>query len=134
MQLLRKSTSNYLTNMAQTNNQYLRERLELRANLAKFPQSDYATIRASQWSHDFERLRRNRMTMGYLRYGPFAHPDKPTYANVKSIITRAEEYERTGNDELLVDIANLAMCEFIEGIHPRKHFSASDDGEHTQPK
>lgn len=119
--------------MPQTNTSYLRERLEIRAGLSRFPQSDYATIRATQWSHQFETFRRNRMAMGYLRYGPFNHPDKPVYKNVESIIERAKLYLETGNDEHLVDIANLAMCEFIEGVHPLKHFTPTDDAVHTQP-
>lgn len=118
-----------------TNNDYLRQRLELRAGLAKFPEdTTLASLRKTQWCRDFVKYCRNRMIMGGMRYGPFRHPDKPTYDNIDSIIKRAEEYKRTGNDELLCDISNLALCEFVEGIHPKKNFTAEDDGQHVEQK
>ncbi len=42
-----------------------------------------------------------------------------------------KEYIETGNDELLVDVANLCMKEFAVGNHPKKHFNSVDDGEHV---
>ena len=48
-----------------------------------------------------------------------------------SILKRATEYLETGNDELLVDIANLGMKEFSVGNHSKKHFKSIDDGEHV---
>jgi hypothetical protein len=85
----------------------------------------------SQWSLDFEALMRHRLTMGYFRYGPLGK-QKGKYNNVQSIIDRAKLYQKTGNDEILVDIANLALCEFRTGVHPNKHFKASDDNIHTK--
>lgn len=70
--------------------------------------------------------------MGYFRYGPMGK--KPGYDNIGSVKKRIELYEQTGNLEHLVDIANLAMVEFVEGQHPNRHFSASDDGIHVEKK
>lgn len=111
----------------------LRERLHLRAGLiqpppAAFAGVSYDALRASQWSLEFENLMRNRLCMGALRYGLFNSPNKPYYNMLDSIQKRLDLYRADGNDEHLVDIANLAMCEFLEGKHPRKHFAARDEG------
>ena len=59
---------------------------------------------------------------------------KHYYLYLKICIQKAKLYQETGNDEILVDIANLAMVEFIEGNHPNKHYKAVDDGIHTEIK
>jgi len=91
----------------------------------------YKKLRKSEWSFIFERLMRNRLIMGYYRYGPFATQNRTTKEMLDSIIRRANEYLKTGNDELLVDIANLSMKEFAVGNHPKKHFKSVDDGKHV---
>lgn len=85
----------------------------------------------SEWSPEFERLMRNRLIMGAMRYGHFGSQGKGLYDCIAEIIRRAKLYDATGNDELLVDIANLAMVEYVEGCHPLKHFAAQDDAQHT---
>lgn len=91
-------------------------------------------LRVGQWSKKFESLRRNRMILGAFRYGQLENQKKTgsPYNNTQSIIARTKEYERTGNTEFLVDIANLAMIEFTIGVHPTKHFQSMDDGIHTE--
>ena len=90
-----------------------------------------ADLRESEWGPEFEELMRNRLLVGYYRYGPFATQNKTTKQMLESIIYRAKEYIKTGNDELLVDIANLSMKEFAVGNHPNKHFQSEDDGKHV---
>ena len=85
----------------------------------------------SEWSPEFEKLMRNRLIMGYFRYGPFHRQNRTTEQMLAGIEKRVELYRQTGNDELLVDIANLAMKEFSTGNHPKKHFHSIDDGEHV---
>lgn len=93
-----------------------------------------ALLEKSEWSPDFERLMRNRLIMGALRYGKMGSPSKPQYDRISDILRRAREYQKTGNDELLVDIANTALLEFVEGEHPRKHFRSTDAVSlHTKP-
>jgi hypothetical protein len=42
------------------------------------------------------------------------------------------KYKADGNQEHLVDAANLCMVEFIQpACHPSPHFTPSDDGEHA---
>lgn len=89
-----------------------------------------------QWSAEFERLMKNRLVMATFRYGLHNAPGKKAYDRVASIIRRAKAYEATGNAEHLVDLANEALCEFVEEIypHPNRHFAAQDDSTHTAEK
>ena len=79
-------------------------------------------------SSEFFTLMRNRLIMGSIRYGPLGHPDKPQFDRHRAISDRLKKWKATGNDELLVDIANLALVEYIEGNHKNKHFESQDGG------
>jgi hypothetical protein len=87
----------------------------------------------TDWSPEFERLMRNRLIQGSFRYGRLGK-DKAgmQFDRVASIKRRLANYEATGNIENLVDIANTALLEFVEGIHPAKHFHSTDDGVHDE--
>ena len=114
----------------------LRDRLLQRAGLKEKPKPQFtlADLEASEWSPEFERLMRNRLIMGALRYGKINAPGKTPYARVPSIQRRLAAYDRSGNLELLVDVANLCLLEFVEGRHPLRHFRALDDtGERVRP-
>lgn len=89
-------------------------------------------LRRTEWSAEFEKLMRNRLVVGSMRYGRMGAPGKPKYDRMGDIARRVEKFRQTGNKELLVDIANLCMCEFVECDHPKAHFRATDDGEHTR--
>ena len=82
----------------------------------------------------FKELMKNRLIMGALRYGPLLAPGKKDWDRCESIRQRLVTYEADGNLEHLVDISNLALIEFVEGDHPKRHFSAADGGIHTQEK
>lgn len=86
-------------------------------------------LQETEWSHEFERFMRNRLIMGALRYGKLAAPGKPKYDRVDYIKRKVDDYDASGNLECLVDVACLALCEFIEGQHPLRHFKAI--GEHN---
>ena len=85
------------------------------------------------WCAKFIQLMKNRMILGFFRYGPMDKKDGK-YDNIGSIKKRIALYEKCGNDEILVDCANLCMCEFVNGDHPKKHFKAVDDGIHTEKR
>lgn len=84
----------------------------------------------TEWSPAFERLMRNRLIFGAIRYGRMGHGcvprGKPAYDRCESIRYRLNLFERTGNAEWLVDIANLALLMFEERQHPDWHFDAVD--------
>ncbi|MFO1461277.1 MAG: hypothetical protein U1G08_17975 [Verrucomicrobiota bacterium] len=113
----------------------IRDRLLQRAGLKDQPKPQFtlADLEASEWCPQFERLMRNRLIMGALRYGKINAPGKIPYARVPSMYRRLAAYGRTGNLEMLVDVANLCLLEFVEGRHPLRHFRAVDDSqEHVQ--
>lgn len=95
------------------------------------PKYNYQELYESEWSPEFEHFMRNRLILGAMRYGRMGHGQvprgKPVYDRCESIRQRLERYEKTGNAEWLVDIANLALLMFEERIHPNHHFSATDD-------
>lgn len=111
----------------------LRQRLLQRAGLEALPPPRYTLdeLAASEWSPQFEQLMRNRLIMGALRYGKLGAENKSQYDRIASMQKRLIKYQQSGNMELLVDIANLCLCEFVECHHPTKHFHSIDDGEHV---
>jgi len=114
---------------------HMRQRLLDRAGLGTPKKTlKFEDLAKSEWSTEFENYMRNRLIMGALRYGLLGAAGKPNFDRMASIHKRAKKYAETGNQELLVDIANIALVEFVDGSHPNKHFSADDDGEHVTVK
>lgn len=106
-----------------TVNNHIRERLLAFAGVyspRKLPSLDL--LAKSEWSVEFEKLCRKYMIQGAFGYGRLGEEGKPQYDRIAAIIHRAKLYKETGNDEYLVDIANFCQLEFVEGIHPKKHF------------
>lgn len=114
-----------------TNRQLLRERVE-RVLPRRLPPLD--RLRKSEWSPDFEQLMRNRLLMGSFRYGLFEEKvmGDLQWDLIGSIVSRIERYKQTGNLELLADIANLAMLEFVIPSVRGACLKPEDDGEHVE--
>jgi hypothetical protein len=93
---------------------------------------ELAELQQSEWSAEFEKLMRNRLILGALRYGKIKAEGKPQYDRVSSMIKRLSRYQESGNKEFLVDVANICLLEFVECSHPKQHFHAIDDGEHAK--
>ena len=94
---------------------------------------DIESLRISEWSNEFERLMRNRLVVGAFRYGLIGDKNKKRFDGIGYMLVKIKRYNETGNLEALVDIANLALLEFVEGRHPKKHFSSLDDtNEHAR--
>lgn len=83
-------------------------------------------------SPEFERLRMNRKILGAMRYGLFSAPGKPKWDRISSMIARLEKYRSDRNAEHLVDVANLAEVEFVDGDH--LGVVSADDGIHCVAK
>jgi len=77
------------------------------------------------WSSKFEQLMRNRLIMGAFRYGLLGYHKKPQYDRIASALRRLEKYAEFGNLELLVDVANMCLVEFVEGKHPDRHWDVA---------
>lgn len=85
-------------------------------------------LRMTEWAPEFERLMRNRLVVGGMRYARFNDPRKgwPHRDNWAWLVKKLELYEQTGNAEYLVDIANYAMVLWRYPQHPNHHFAATD--------
>jgi hypothetical protein len=75
---------------------------------------------------------RNRLVMGAFRYGLLKEGSGGNYDSISSAIQRLKLYQQTGNQEYLVDAANLCLVEFKCGSHENAHFKAIDDGVHVE--
>ena len=114
---------------------YLRARLLQQAGVFEpaEPAPSIDEIARSQSCPQFEEYRKNRMIMGYFRYGSLqSQMGRAKYDNIGSIEKRLLLYRGDKNREHLVDIANLAMIEFA--THPDYPFHPSDDGVHAARK
>ena len=96
---------------------------------------DLDYLEKTQWSPRFEKLMRNRLIMGAIRYGTnlgTIPKKKSKHDLVYSIERRIQLYKETGNAEFLVDAANYCLLEFENETHPNFHFCSTDDGEHSK--
>lgn len=108
-----------------TNTDFIRNRL-LRG-VEKVKQPSITELQATEWSQEFEQFMKNRLILGAIRYGQLGQANKPDFDRLEYIKRKISEYEYSGNLECLVDIANLALCEFVEGKHPLRHFESIGD-------
>jgi len=94
------------------------------------PNSTLEELRKTEWSPKFEKHMRNRLIFGAYRYGRMGHgkipQGKPTYDRCESIRKRLGFFEKTGNAEWLIDIANMALLIYEEQVHPNFHFKHVD--------
>ena len=95
---------------------------------------DIDELRKSEWCEEFEQLMRNRLIMGAIRYGKLNEQDKPTYERAKTMAKKVALYVETKNKEVLVDLANYAMIEYIEPSEEGTYFAATDDMNHDTIK
>lgn len=97
---------------------------------------NFEELKKTEWSPEFEKLMRNRLLLGSIRYGRMGHGSipkgKPRYDRVNSIIKRIKLFEETGNAEYLVDVSNFALLLYEERDHPNFHFESIDDGIHDK--
>lgn len=116
--------------MPLTVNQYIRQRLE-----RILPHEEFGVLQGTEWASDFEQLMRNRLIMGRFRYGPMEYKvqHNPAWDLLGSVEKRLKLYRETGNLELLADIANLCLLEFINPSIKGAALRPVDDGEHVQP-
>ena len=113
--------------------QSIYENKGLNSNNTQLPPLE--TLMKTEWNYEFEKLMRNRLIMGRIRYGGLhEHKGRVLYDHVGSAINRLRMYQRTGNAEHLVDSANLCLVEFTQEGHENFHFKSADDGYHSPKK
>jgi hypothetical protein len=78
----------------------------------------------SEFSPEFVQAMANRMAVSYHKYGLVAESDSN---NIASANLRVQEYQRTGNTEMLVDAANFLMMEYMK--RGPEAFRATDSDE-----
>ena len=112
-------------------------RATIRQNIEP-PQSKptLSSLRRTEWCRAFIELMRNRLIIGALRYGTWEMKFRTNhgYDCIGSAIYRLQQYQKTGNMELLVDAANLCMIEFDGPTHRSPHWESVDDGHHVSKK
>lgn len=93
-------------------------------------QIDIKDLYKTQWHEQFEQYMRNRLVMGAMRYGDIR--TTTGYQYLSYLEKKLRKYKETGNLEMLVDVANLAMLEFINSDHPKKHWNPIDNEIHCE--
>jgi hypothetical protein len=71
----------------------------------------------------------NRMIIGHYRYGPMrlmGKTEKSTKTPLQRIKMTLAQYNKTGNIEILVDLANYCMSEFTYPSHKKAHYKDLD--------
>ena len=97
-----------------------------------FGKDSFQALYFSERNEIFEKLCRNRLIMGAMRYGRLGSPGKAKYDRIASILKRIGLYASTGNQEHLVDVANECLIEFTEPSRPGgAHWESQADGYHT---
>lgn len=96
---------------------------------------DLDQIRETNWNDNFVAMMKNRMFMGAMRYDVHnlqevrSDPTVP-YGMVDFLRRKLDAWDRTGNAEMLIDVAVLAKLAFYLEYHPDKHFTPLDDKFH----
>lgn len=87
-------------------------------------------ILKTEYSERFDTLRKAAMETSYHKYGPLKknYEEYACMDAVGNLKRRLEEYEKTGNTEFLVDVANFAMIEFMYPQHANVHYKATGTG------
>ena len=97
------------------------------------PARPFEELWETEWCADFERKQRYKLIFGSVRYGLLGDKCKPQWDRLGRIERELVHYRETGDLEALVEIANHAMLEYVEGVHPLRHYGErGDDSWHTE--
>ena len=83
----------------------------------------------SEYSEEFDNLRKNRVKVSYYKYGPARKNFGCGRVDaIGSLELCLEKFKRTGNTEHLVDVANYAMFRFMYPM-PGEFFKTTDSNQ-----
>lgn len=83
----------------------------------------------TEYSEEFDKLRKNRMVVSYHKYGAIENNyGEGLIDSIENLELRLKKYKETGNTEFLVDVANFAMIEFMYPKHKNSHFDSESHG------
>ena len=85
-------------------------------------------VPGSEFSLPFIQHMANSMGVSFFKYGKVTDA-KGRVDILASLKKRLDEYERSGNTEWLVDVANFAMMEFMVPSIPGAYFEGTDSSE-----
>ena len=89
----------------------------------------YEEILETEYSEDFDKKRKDAMVTSFYKYG-MAKLNYPHNVNaIETLEKRLNQYKITGNAEWLVDVANMAMIEFMLPRHKKAHYRPTDSSE-----
>ncbi|WP_341877609.1 hypothetical protein [Defluviitalea saccharophila] len=84
-------------------------------------------ILRTEYSDQFDQLRKNRMIVSFHKYGPVkSNYGEHLVSAIDNLEKRLELYKQTGNTEYLLDVANFAMIEYMYPQHEKAHFKGTD--------
>lgn len=86
-------------------------------------------VPASEFNTPFVQGMADRMATSWFKYGCHADNAKAGVDFLASLDTRLAKYREDGNTEWLMDVANLAMIEYMNPSHPEAHFRATGSEE-----
>jgi hypothetical protein len=83
----------------------------------------------TEFSQRFTQGMADRMAMSYFKYGPLAKAYPDRVDAIATLKLKLAAYEASGNTEILQDVANYAMIEFLRPRHLKAHYQATDSSE-----
>ena len=101
--------------------------------MAKQPSAFEFTVTAScppsEISSEFIQGMADRMAVSFHKYGAVARNYPTPIHAIDTLGERLAQYEKDGNTEWLIDVANFAMIEFMRPAHELAHFRPTDSHE-----
>lgn len=80
----------------------------------------------SEYSEEFDKLRKNRVEVSYYKYGSARDNFGGGRVDaIKSLELCLEKFKKTGNTEYLCDVANYAMFRYMYP-YPNEYFKSTD--------
>lgn len=86
-------------------------------------------ILKTEYSEQFDNLRKNRVQVSYYKYGPARQNFGGGRVDaIGSLELCLEKFKKTGNTEYLLDVANYAMFRFMYPM-PDEYFKSTGSAE-----